>query len=117
MSMFASSFAPARTRGAKNGQAWPGRPGEVAAGDTVLRLTRRMALFARAIANAKAICTEHFASNHELEIVDVQWHARRAMADGIIVTPTLLRLRPVPVQRLIGDLSDTARVLLTLSSI
>jgi circadian clock protein KaiB len=69
----------------------------------------------RAIANARAICSEHFASNHELEIVDVQWHGRRALADGIIVTPTLLRLRPVPVQRVIGDLSDTARVLLTLS--
>ena len=40
---------------------------------------------------------------------------RRALADGVIVTPTLLRLRPVPVQRVIGDLSDTARVLLTLS--
>jgi circadian clock protein KaiB len=69
----------------------------------------------RAIANAKAICSEHFASNHELEIIDVQWHARRALADGVIVTPTLLRLRPAPVQRLIGDLSDSARVLLTLS--
>lgn len=70
----------------------------------------------RAIANAKAICEEHFASNHELEIVDVQWHARRALADGIIVTPTLLKLRPVPVQRMVGDLSDAAQVLLTLSA-
>ena len=69
----------------------------------------------RAVANAKAICLEHFAPDYELEIIDVQWHARRALADGVIVTPTLLRLRPVPVQRVIGDLSDTARVLLTLS--
>ncbi len=68
----------------------------------------------RAIANAKAICQEHFASAHELEIVDVQWHATRAMADGVIVTPTLLKLRPVPAQRLVGDLSDTAQVMLTL---
>jgi circadian clock protein KaiB len=70
----------------------------------------------RAIANAKAVCQEHFASSHELEIVDVQWHARRALADGVIVTPTLLKLRPAPVQRLVGDLSDVAQVLLTLSS-
>lgn len=69
----------------------------------------------RAIANVKAICYEHFASRHELEIVDVQWHAQRALADGIIVTPTLLKLRPVPIQRVVGDLSNTAQVLLTLS--
>ena len=70
----------------------------------------------RAMANARAVCEEHFASNHELEILDVQWHARRALADGVIVTPTLLKLRPAPVQRIVGDLSDRARVLLTLSA-
>jgi circadian clock protein KaiB len=69
----------------------------------------------RAIANVKAICTEHFASAHELEIVDLLEFPKRALADGIIVTPTLLRLLPAPVQRLIGDLRDTNQVLLTLA--
>ena len=70
----------------------------------------------RAIANCRAICDEHFASGHELEIVDLLEHPRRAVADGIIVTPTLLKLLPLPVQRVIGSLSDTNQVLLTLSS-
>jgi circadian clock protein KaiB len=70
----------------------------------------------RAIANAKAICSEHFALSSVLEIVDVEWHARQALADGIIITPTLLKLRPSPAQRLIGDLSDTDQVLRTLSA-
>ena len=69
-----------------------------------------------AIANAKAICDEHFASGHELEIVNLLEHPKRALADGIIVTPTLLKLSPLPVQRVIGNLSDTHRVLLLLAS-
>lgn len=68
----------------------------------------------RAIANAKAICGEHFASRYELEVVDLLEQPTRALADGIIVTPTLLKLMPLPVQRLIGNLSDTDQVLLAL---
>jgi circadian clock protein KaiB len=70
----------------------------------------------RAIGNCRAICAEHFASRHELEIVDLLTHPTRALADGIIVTPTLLKLSPLPVQRVIGSLSDTNQVLLALSS-
>ncbi len=68
----------------------------------------------RAIENATAICEEHFAAEHELEIVDLLVHPQRALADGIIVTPTLVKLLPLPVQRVIGNLSDTQQVLLTL---
>ena len=68
----------------------------------------------RAIANATAICGQHFAAEHELEIVDMMEAPERALADGIIVTPTLLKLSPSPVRRVIGDLSDRDGVLLTL---
>jgi circadian clock protein KaiB len=68
----------------------------------------------RAIANLKAICDEHFASACALEIVDLLVHPQRALADGIIVTPTLVRLLPLPVQRVIGTLSDTNQVCLAL---
>ncbi len=67
----------------------------------------------RAIARARAICAEHFTA-HELEIVDMLEHPLRALADGIIVTPTLMKVRPLPVARLIGDLGDTAAVVQTL---
>jgi circadian clock protein KaiB len=70
----------------------------------------------RAIANAKAICEAHFASGHEIEIVDLLDHPKRALADGIIVTPTLIRLLPLPVQRVIGNLSDMDQVLLALAA-
>ena len=65
----------------------------------------------QAIHNAQAICEAHFAGAYELDIVDMLAHPERAMTDGIIVTPTLLKLSPTPSQRVIGNLSDTARVL------
>ena len=70
----------------------------------------------RAVANAKAICNEHFTARYELEVVDMLKHPKRALADGIIVTPTLLKLLPLPEMRLIGSLSDSAQVLLALAS-
>jgi circadian clock protein KaiB len=69
----------------------------------------------RAIANTKALCHEHFAAGHALEIVDLLEQPRRALADGIIVTPTLLKLSPLPAQRVVGNLNDTSQVLLLLA--
>jgi circadian clock protein KaiB len=68
----------------------------------------------RAIANATAICDAHFAARHTLEIVDLLVAPERALADGIIVTPTLLKLSPAPMQRVIGNLDDTEQVVRTL---
>lgn len=70
----------------------------------------------RATANIRAICEGHFASHYSLEIVDMLAHPRRALADAIIVTPTLLKLAPPPSLRVIGDLSNTAEVLLLLGA-
>lgn len=68
----------------------------------------------RAIANCKAICEAHFTAAYDLEIVDSLEDPERALADGIIVTPTLIRLTPAPALRLIGNLSDTSQVLMSL---
>ena len=70
----------------------------------------------RAIANAKAICETHFAGAHELEVVDLLEQPKRALADGIIVTPTLLKLAPLPATRVIGNLGDTAQALQALGA-
>jgi circadian clock protein KaiB len=71
---------------------------------------------ARALANTRALCDDHFPSAYKLEIVDLLEHPERGLNDGVIVTPTLLRLFPLPVRRLIGNLSDTHRVLLALGA-
>jgi circadian clock protein KaiB len=70
----------------------------------------------RAVANCRAICDQHFADGHDIEIIDVLEHPKRGLADSIVVTPTLLKLRPLPAQRIIGSLNDTSQVLAALSN-
>ena len=67
-----------------------------------------------AVANAKSICGEHYAGVHRLEIVDLMDNPAQALADGIIVTPTLIKLSPLPVRKVIGNLSEKGQVLLAL---
>lgn len=64
--------------------------------------------------NLEAICESAVTEGCELEIVDLLAFPLRALADGIVVTPTLLRLAPLPTVRLIGNLSDASKVLLLL---
>lgn len=68
-----------------------------------------------ATANTRMICDEYFAARHDLEIVDTLEHPARALRDGIVVTPTLLKLSPSPTVRVIGNLSDTGAVLMLLA--
>ena len=63
----------------------------------------------RAIANTRAMCAAHFV-DHVLEIVDLMIEPGRALADRVIVTPTLIKLSPAPESRLIGDLSDAVKL-------
>jgi circadian clock protein KaiB len=69
-----------------------------------------------AIQNAQAICDAHFQNAYKIEIVDMLQDPLRALADGVIVTPTLLKLAPSPARRLIGNLSDLSQVLLILAN-
>ena len=68
----------------------------------------------KAIANLEAICRQHFKDNYKLEIVDVCEFPRRALDDGILVTPSLAKLSPSPGANVIGNLSDTSSVLAAL---
>ena len=65
----------------------------------------------RAIANLQAICREHLDGIHKLEIIDVLEHPLRAMADGVLVTPSLAKVSPLPVANVVGNLDDTSEVL------
>lgn len=65
----------------------------------------------QAAANLEAICKEHLKDAFKLEIVDVLEYPERALADGILVTPSLAKVSPSPATRVIGNLSDTASVL------
>lgn len=66
---------------------------------------------ALALANLRALCQAHLPGRHEIEVVDVFRQPRRALADGIFMTPTLVRLLPLPARRIVGTLSQTDTVL------
>jgi circadian clock protein KaiB len=65
----------------------------------------------RAVANLEAICRENLQGNFRLEIIDVLQYPLRALADGIVVTPSLAKLSPLPVATVVGNLSDRSGVL------
>lgn len=69
---------------------------------------------ARAIRNIRAICEENLFGRYDLEVIDIYQHPEHVRTEQIIVTPTLVKQFPPPVRKLIGDLSDTARVLAAL---
>jgi circadian clock protein KaiB len=68
----------------------------------------------QAIAMIKAICEEHLAGRYDLEVIDIYRQPVLAREEQIIAVPTLIRKLPLPLRRLIGDLSDRDRVLLGL---
>ncbi|HKI74509.1 MAG TPA: circadian clock protein KaiB [Pseudomonadales bacterium] len=67
-----------------------------------------------AIANLKKICEENLHGRYELEVIDLYQQPQLAQGDQIIAVPTLIKRLPPPLRRIIGDLSDTERVLVGL---
>jgi len=68
----------------------------------------------RAIRNLKAICETNLPGRYALTVVDLYAEPKRAREEQIIVAPTLIRQSPLPVRRVVGDLSNTERVLAAL---
>ena len=68
-----------------------------------------------ALDNLKKICEEHLSGRYRLEIVDLMQNPTLARGDQILAVPTLVRRLPPPVKKIIGDLSNTERVLVGLN--
>jgi circadian clock protein KaiB len=68
----------------------------------------------RAIASIKQICEEHLQDRYDLEVIDLYQQPALAAGEQIIAAPTLIKKLPLPLRRLIGDLSNTERVLVGL---
>ena len=67
-----------------------------------------------AIANVRRTCEEHLPDQYDLEVIDIYQQPALAKGDQIIAVPTLIKQLPAPIRRLIGDMSDTERVLMGL---
>ncbi|MGH7244760.1 MAG: circadian clock KaiB family protein [Phycisphaerales bacterium] len=82
----------------------------------VLRLfiTGMTARSSEAIAALKEICEEHLQGRYDLEVIDIYQHPERAKQEQILAMPTLVKKLPLPMRKLIGNLSDKERVLIGL---
>jgi circadian clock protein KaiB len=67
-----------------------------------------------ALANLKRICDEHMHGEYSVEVIDLMENPQLARRDQIVAIPTLVRELPSPLKRIIGDLSNTERVLVGL---
>ncbi len=67
-----------------------------------------------AFSNLKKICEEHLAGRYRIEVIDLLENPKLASGDQILAIPTLVQKLPVPVRKIIGDLSNTERVLIGL---
>jgi circadian clock protein KaiB len=68
----------------------------------------------RAFANLKLLCEEHLKGRYRIEVIDLREHPQLARGDQIVAIPTLVRRLPPPVRTIIGDLSDSVRLLVGL---
>jgi len=68
----------------------------------------------RAVVNIKNICEEHLKGRYELEVVDLYQKPNLAIGEQIIAVPTLIKKLPLPLRRVVGDMSNTDRVLVGL---
>jgi circadian clock protein KaiB len=67
-----------------------------------------------ALTNLKKFCEEHLAGKYRIEVIDLLEHPQLARGDQILAIPTLVRRLPSPIRKIIGDLSNTERVLVSL---
>ncbi len=84
--------------------------------DYVLRLyvTGQTPRSLAAIENMRRICAEHLAEHYTLEVIDIYQHPEACEEQQIIAAPTLIKVLPHPLRRIIGDLSNTEKVLVGL---
>src|SRR5215211_341386 len=68
----------------------------------------------RAFANLRKICDEHLAGRYRIEVIDLLENPQLGRGDQILAVPTLVRRLPSPIKKIIGDLSNTERVLVGL---
>ena len=68
----------------------------------------------RATGNVKKICEEHLQGRYELEVIDLYQQPQLAAGEQILAAPTLIKKLPLPLRRIIGDMSRTERVLVGL---
>jgi circadian clock protein KaiB len=67
-----------------------------------------------AVANLRRVCDRFLPGDHEVEVIDVLVEPLRSLADGVLMTPMLIKVAPLPLRKIVGSLSDLDRLLVAL---
>ena len=96
-------------------ESWTGTPDDsVVSWDLRLYVTGQSPNSIRAIENLRRACEEHMPGRYQIQVVDLLENPRLAADDQILAVPTVVRKLPVPIRKIVGDLSDTDRLLVGL---
>jgi circadian clock protein KaiB len=79
--------------------------------DLTLYVSGASDLAARAVTNARRFCELHLEGRYRLSVVDIHEDPDAVLHGGVLATPTLVRNKPLPVRKVVGDLSEMAKVL------
>ena len=121
--MATKRWADAPSKEGSNEPAWPPRRARPQARfrgavlvvlDLRLYVTGQSPNSIRAIENLRRVCEEHMPGRYQIEVVDLLENPRLAADDQILAVPTVVRKLPVPIRKIVGDLSDTDRLLVGL---
>jgi circadian clock protein KaiB len=103
------------TRTRSRTQPRPRKPPKTAVYKLRLYVAGQTAKSTRAFANLQVLCDEHLKGRYQIEVIDLLEHPEMARGDQIVALPTLVIKLPQPVRKIIGDLSNTDRVLVGLA--
>ncbi len=103
-----------RTSKRQKARSHNGEPDPASEWDLRLYVAGQTAKSLTAFANLRKICEEHLANKYRIEVVDLLKDPMLAKGDQILAVPTLVRKLPTPIKKIIGDLSNTERVLVGL---
>ncbi len=107
-----SSMSPSVAR--KSGAGPEKEPADSVQWDLKLYVAGQTTKSLTAFTNIKKLCEEHLPGNFRIEVIDLLEHPQLAAGDQILAIPTLIRKLPEPIRKIIGDLSNTERVLVGL---
>ena len=110
----AKSARPRSTKTAKKKAKTKKRMGPEGLWDLRLYVAGQTPRSLAAFANLKSLCEEHLAGKYNIEIIDLMKNPQLARGDQILAIPTLVRKLPTPIKKIIGDLSNTERVIVGL---
>ena len=109
-----SKTAPAKPKPAKSRSAKPAKVATAEVYELRLYVAGQTPKSIAAFANLKKICEEHLVGKYKIEVIDLMKNPALARGDQIVAIPTLVRKLPEPIRKIIGDLSNTERVLVGL---